>query len=366
MDNKQSQFLIDFISNKYLSASERKKAVELAFKELGENSISMSEKEELRGYLMEQAGIYEVADQKVSKEAFNHIQPRPKDVAEFMSLFNKRDGLKYLTHDYDEMGEFEIDEFLISAKKVFDEQTRKLNIPPSLWRIVKQFAFDSSQTQWSSITEDYSKSLNVSMGWATKELRDWSKMNRSHPIRNEKYRKVINDFRRITRIESPHLEKLIESALDAALGELKSGYRINKVALQKADFYSHVRDLKIAFEAIFEEIKKRHKRDDKKEITVEFERAVSDDGYYLRKILITHHNSYPSKELNLILNEWKEKGSMGKIEAKLNGFCHWSVETLIENSPMRINILKEEATEQSEKIDRDPGGFKHILTFYYK
>lgn len=364
MNSKESQFLIDFISNKYLNPAERKRAIELAFKELGENSISISEKKELRSYLMKRAGSSEEAEEKHSKEAI--IQPNPKDVAEFMSLFNKREGLKYLTHDFDESGDFNIDEFLISAKKVFDENTTKLNIPNSLFIIVQRYAFASEQTEWSSISEDFNKTFKVNIGWASKELRDWSIQNRLHPIRNEKYRKVINDFRRITRIEPPNLEKLVDSALIGALGELKSAFKINKIALPKADFYSHVRDLKIAFEDIFKEIKKRSDSKEKKEISIEYQRAVSDDGFYLRKILITHHNSYPSKELKLILSEWKEKGSMGKIEAKLKGFCHWSVETSIDNSPTRINILSEEGTEEHEMIENDPGGFKHILTFYYK
>lgn len=51
MDNRETQFLIDFISNKYLNGSERKKALELAFKELGRDSVSISEIEELRSYL---------------------------------------------------------------------------------------------------------------------------------------------------------------------------------------------------------------------------------------------------------------------------------------------------------------------------
>jgi hypothetical protein len=55
MNEKETQFLIDFLSNKYLRGAERKKALELAFKELGENSISMTEKKELRGYLMRRA-----------------------------------------------------------------------------------------------------------------------------------------------------------------------------------------------------------------------------------------------------------------------------------------------------------------------
>jgi hypothetical protein len=285
-----------------------------------------------------------------------------------MSLFNQRDGLKYLTHDYDENSEFNIDKFLISANEVFKEKTKKdkLNIPQSLWRIVKRFAFDSKQTEWTSISEDYKKPMPITIGWATKELRDWSKQNQLHPIRNEDYKKIINDFKRITRIESPNLNTLIDATLESTFEKEIENFDIKKIDLSKADFYSHVGFLKTAFETIFEEIKRRSDSPQKKKITIKYERSISDDGYYLRKIVITHHKSAPNKELEVLLKEWQEKGSMGKIKEKLRGYCHWSVETMIEGAPTRVDILRENKAIEYGHIKCDPDGFKHILTFYYK
>ncbi len=293
--------------------------------------------------------------------------PNPKHVADFMSLFNQRDGLKYLTHDFDENSNFEIDKFLISAKKFFDNETyTKLNIPPSLWIIVKKFAFDSKQASWASISEDYKKNKPIKIGWASQELRDWSKQNQLHPIRNEEYKKVINDFKRITRVETSNLDKLISTVLDSVFEQEIECYDIEKIDLQKADFYSHVGNLKKGFEAIFEEIKKRSDLPHKKKVSIKYERAISDDGYYLRIIKITHHKSFPTKELSLILKEWQEKGNMGKIRENLNGYCHWSIETMIEDKPTRVNLLREKTTVESEQVEFDPAGFTHILTFYYK
>ena len=122
--------------------------------------------------------------------------------------------------------------------------------------------------------------------------------------------------------------------------------------------------------SIFEEIKKRSDFSDKREVTIKYERSISDEGYYLRKIVITHHNSFPNKELGLCLKEWQEKGNMGKIKEKLRGYCHWSVETIIEETPTKVNILKEKETKEYEiincKKEDAPEGFTHILTFYYK
>lgn len=308
---------------------------------------------------------------KISKEKKKIPEPNPKHVADFMSLFNQRDGLKYLTHDYDGNSEFDIDNFLISANKVFKKETyNNLNIPQSLWIIVKQFAFDSKQTEWTSISEDYKKPLLIKTGWATKELRNWSKQNHSHPIQNEEYKKIINDFRRITRIEPFNLEKLIDTTLDSVFEKNIDNFDIQKTALSKADFYSHVGFLKTALQTIFAEIKKHSDVPEKKKISVKYERSFSDEGYYLRKILITHHNSFPLKELGLILKEWQEKGNMGKIKEKLKGYCHWSVETIIEGTPIKVNILKEKEAPEYKFINCKPKelpeGFTHVLTFYYK
>lgn len=307
-----------------------------------------------------------VEKQGSDKEKWTAPEPNPKHVADFMSLFNKREGLKYLTHDYDEGSDFEIVEFLILANKVFEESTKNINIPTSLWRIVKQFAFDSKQTKWTSITEDYTSDVRQNLGWASRELLSWSKENKIHPIHNDKFKKMIFDFKRITRIESTNLEKIINASLNKALGTEIDSYEIKLKNLEKADFYSHVSFFKSALDIIFQEIKKRAAHSNNRKISISYERSISPEGYYLRVIKLTHHNSYPTKELELILHEWKEKGSMGNIIQKLKGYCHWSVETVIEENPVRVNVLKEKEDRPYDLLEYTPDGFTHILTFYYK
>lgn len=305
-----------------------------------------------------------------SENKITNLEPNPKHVADFMTLFNQRKGLKYLTHDYDEDSEFNLDKFLISAHKVFVQETQKLNIPQSLWRIVQKFAFDSKQSAWTSISEDYQKDIPIKIGWATPGLRNWSKQNNLHPKRHEEFNRIINAFKRITRIERSNLDNLIDATLENVLGNEIENYKITKTALLKADFYSHVRFLKDAFKIIFEEIKKRSDFSDKREVTIKYERSISDEGYYLRKIVITHHNSFPNKELGLCLKEWQEKGNMGKIKEKLRGYCHWSVKTMIDGKPTKVNILKEKETPKYEIFNSEKtvaqDGFTHVLTFYYK
>lgn len=369
MAKNKYDFIAEIFEKKSLNHSQKERMYKLIAKEIKEVETKDSEIlkriEEIENRLSklheeERAPKSSVVDSKKIPV------PNPKHVADFMSLFNQRDGLKYLTHDYDENSEFRIDEFLKSANKVFTQTTEKINIPQSLWRIVKQFAFDSEQTKWISISEDYKKYIPIETGWASRELRDWSKQNNLHPIRNEKYKKIINDFKRITRVESPNLEKLISITLEKTFREELDEFEIERKDLSKADFYTHVGFLQTALQAIFEEIKKYSTTPDRKKISIKYERTFSNDGYYLRQIIITHHNSSPPKELKLLLKEWQEKGNMGKIKEKLYGYCHWSVETLIEDTPTKVNILRERDFPEYEIIEPKPDGFTHILTFYYK
>jgi len=382
MAKDKYDFIQEMLANAKLTSSQKEKILLFSLHELREDSsqifkrLNKLEFSNLGDFeILKRIEELEISIETIKSEQNNNELSQenriislsnPKHVADFMSLFNQREGLKYLTHDYDESSEFDIDQFLRSANNVFVEYTRKLNIPTSLWRIVKQFAFDSKQTAWTSISSDYKSFVPIKIGWATKELREWSKKNKLHPIRNEEYEKIITDFKKITRIESPNLEKLINQTIEETFKSDIVSFNIDKIDLQKADFYSHVGFLKKAFEAIFEEIKKRSDSPDKKRITIKYERAISDDGYYIREVKILHHQSYPEKELKLILDEWHHKGNMGKIKQNLIGYCHWSVETLIEGSGQRVNILRENHVAAYEATENNVEGFTHILTFYYK
>lgn len=378
MNKLKVDFISDLLAHKNISVAEKERLFGLTKDEIQKIGNDDSLKEIIeRIERLEKEQVTQIdaapspANTELLEKSTKKISPlaNPKDVATFMSLFNQRDGLKYLTHDYDEDGDFGIEEFLLSRKKVFNEITYGgINIPTSLWEIVNHFAF-LVNPKWSSISTDYKVPVNnITMGWSSKELIDWSKQTKLHPIRNEKYKKVINDFRRITRIESPNLETLVENTIDKVFSDKKNDFNIETTNLSKADFYTHVGRLKDALETVFEEIKKRTDDEKKKKIRIEYQRETEDD-YFVRKILITHYNSFPPKELAVLLGEWRNlnKGSMGKIGKNMQGYCHWSVVTQIEGNPLKVNILKEKDTPDHERVDPSEAvGFTHIFTFYYK
>jgi len=287
------------------------------------------------------------------------IEGNPKHVAQFMSLFNQRDGLKYLTHDFDESGEFDMDSFLTEIRKVCVENFGQLEIPKSLTELFNNFV-NEKNPKWTAFDNQFN-AKEITSGWSSSEWEE-AKVSKLHPVKYPKFAEIIKDFKRTTRIESPNLEKLINKIFDDGNFEIDI-----KKDLRKADFYTHVGEFKSALETIFEEIQKRSDSDEKKKVTVEYNRSTDDD-FFVCKLKITHHNSYPTKEEDVLLKEWLslEKGSMGKIAERLQGYCHWSVVTKIEDKPLKVNILREKETPTQEDIDAsEVDGFTHILTYYY-
>ena len=376
MTSNKIDFISDLLARKDVRADDKERFFMLAKEEIklsGESDANkINDIVKRIEKLEESKSTKEIIDVNISEKVpkAKILNNNPKHVAEFMSLFNKRDGLKYLTHDFDEDGVFEIEAFLEKAKEVFKNKSKRgqLEIPISLWQILNQFAFEK-KPNWFSYDSDY-KNISIKEGWFTDKWINWSKENNNlHPIRNIEYKIIINHFRQLTRIESPQLETLVENVIDNVFGKNSEG--IDTVSLSKADFYTHVPSFRKALISIFEEIKYREeklKREEKK-VSIKFERTV-DDNFFIRKLIITHYDSFPSpsKEIELLSKEWQSsdsKGTMGGIKNYLIGYCNWSVETKIEGKAVRINILRDAKTSEIEYIS-DAVGFTHILTFYYK
>ncbi len=287
------------------------------------------------------------------------LKENPKHVSEFMSLFNQKDGLKYLTHDIDGSDIFDYSEVLSLVRKVCTENFERKDIPSTLRELLNQFIF-SENPKWKSFDKDYNV-LEMTSGWSA----DFYKQGRNnlHPIRQPQFLEIIKNFKRLTRIESPDLETIVNKVF------VDNNFEFEFQNLSKAYFYTHVGEFKAALETIFKEIQKRADNDEKKKVTVSYKRETCDE-FFVRKIIITHHNSFPTRDdKDALIKEWLsiEKGCMAKIASHLQGYCHWSVETCIDGKPVRVNILREQGTEPQELIETENMvGFTHILSFYYQ
>jgi hypothetical protein len=235
-----------------------------------------------------------------------------------------------------------------------------LDIPKTLIDLLSQFAFEKNP-QWTAFDKDYNLK-KITSGWSALDWQE-GKTGGLHPIKLPPFAEVIKDFKRITRIESPNLETLIDKVFD------DETFEIEKRDLSKADFYTHVEQFSSALQTIFEEIQQRGDTDEKKKILVEYKRAGSCDDFFIRNVVITHSHSYPTRDDEDLIKDWLalEKGNMGKIAKLLKGYCHWSVITKIGENPVKVNILREKGILEREEIDAaEVKGFTHILTFYYQ
>ncbi len=286
---------------------------------------------------------------------------KPKDVADFMKLFEDREGLKYLTHDFDDSGNFDIESFLAKSKKVFETNSKKYSIPTSLYSIINQFAFVESP-RWGyggAITE----------GWSSPKWIKWFLENKKHLKRSEEFEKIISVFRDYTKIEAPKLKKIIDECI---LEKFGSSYKSTNLRIKDADkvtIYTHVDDFKLAFKLILDGIKKRLE-EGRNEVSIECLRKTEGD-YYRREIRICHHNSFPSEPLDEFIKKISEeqKGELGDAIRKMRGYCNWSIESIWDNQPIGVNILQENSDLSVDFLDSSETqitGFTHILTFYHR
>lgn len=200
MNSKESQFLIDFISNKYLNSGERKRAIELAFKELSENSISMTEKRELRAYLIgkdkkpvaDQKTIYTQQQEELNQNVSSVLDlnklsrkgeglPDYKDpnlTSGFLLAYNQDPILKYTCHEIDEFkiiedicSRCEITKYDLKAHQklisdTFNNLQKKINIPLNVKGLIS--AYINGTGLWSS---------RITINWNCSDLQNWSLNN---------------------------------------------------------------------------------------------------------------------------------------------------------------------------------------------
>jgi len=334
---------------------------------LNNKSTSESQREKINGLIISQlnssfnilTALNDINSDKPELQNFgkkpNVVNHKPKDVADFMNLFDDPRGLKYLTHDFDESDQvFDIDKYLSLAKDVFYETTKNKSIPKSLWAIVNEFAF--------SKTPSWNKGCND--GWSTEERILWSRNEKKHLKRNTSFSKTIENFRKLTRIEAPELKYILKNIIKDKLGDRFLGFEIQIIDCEKADFYTNVSYFKEAIKLILDGCYKRISISNS--ILINYERVLDKD-YRKRIIRITHIDSFSVKpEEEFISDLEKGKGELADVKLKLTGYCDWAIETIMDDIPIRINILNEKQKIYTDYLNSNPVGFTHIFTFYQK
>ena len=278
----------------------------------------------------------------------------PKFTADFLSLFNRREGFKYLTHNYDNSG-LTLNEFATEIKKIFRKYSYEPKLPGSLKALMNSFINGGEWTDFEG-----KKCLE---GYSSENWIKWSEQNNNmHPIMDiDGIEKIIQRFRHTIRVVSPDLHNIVES-ITHDFSTLEFDY--NAQNLGKADFYTNVFFLR---RGLWGMIKDMADHNNHKNIKIEYKPGFDGD-YFIRQIIITQAGSFSPKSIDEVVEKFKSKGGFFAENAeKLTGYCNWSVESLWDGTPYRWNILREENTNEIEPIEKETiKGFSHILTFYYK
>lgn len=297
-------------------------------------------------------------NEKVEKE-IDLSKHKPIDVTRFLLNFRSSEGLKFLTHDYDNPGSvFDYNKIIAISKKEFKELSTEFIVPVNLLSRINQFAFGDPSKAW------WFNRLPYKLNWQSHELLSWMEANPiTHPINNEVFEKgFITPFKKSIEIKAPDLEYIFKNKLAENLASKYLSFDIELIDLDKANFYTNVDALQVGISYIFKSINQRFKNSNK--IRIEFLRKADDEGRK-RIIKIIHLDSKCDKPMD---KKDLFQGDLLEAEKAFFGICDWSI---ISKSPddsvNKLNVLFDINSNKipKEKIEESLiEGFTHILTFY--
>ncbi len=274
-----------------------------------------------------------------------------KLLQQFRTAQNPNEGLKYLIHDFDNAEEFDLNKLIKTANKELKDNSLHGNIPSSLYARIDTFINNNSKDKhWTSFRKKYI------FGWASDEIKDWSKNNPfSHPINNDKFRENIIAFRKTIRIQD-NLKEIIELAAKEKLSTDFAKFEIDYVNVESADLPLDVDKFSLGIRGIFSTIRDNISKS--KKIKIEY---IGKARY--KRLRIIHVDSTSTKPLDEINTD---EGNFQEIFKNFFQVCDWSITSKNPDENYNIiNFLSEKNKESKEKIDEDEIlGFTHELTFY--
>ena len=160
----------------------------------------------------------------------------PKNTSTFLSSFNNPRGLKYLTHDFDNIDDGR-PRTLEELKNQIAE-IRMSGLPKSLVGLLKQYI--SIGKEWLDTFGNAHQSSLSNQMWV-----DWcNKNNNMHPINNPNFAPEIMAFRSTVRIDQGLLTQIVDKASE------KTTLQILKEKTDSADFYTNTYILYLSLKKI--------------------------------------------------------------------------------------------------------------------
>ena len=277
-----------------------------------------------------------------------------KRVADLLKLFGEADGFKFLTHDFDPTRNDDFISLVNRCRILLVENTGL--IPSHLYDLLFGFLYGKT---W----ED-SNGTEHQFHCSSDECVQWCRSNPGiHPMNNPSFGSEFDAFRNSIRIYDRGLDKIIAQA-----AEKYSNLDIvwDRRQLRPVSIYTDVYRLKQIINKILETMSDPRFTG---QVQVSFQKQDDVNGYHVGDLIIEQKGSFAGKSVQFVRDRvGKGAGDLGSLKNLMNGNVYWAIESLWEEGPVRVNLLKDSIFKSYfEEIDANAvTGFRHIIKFYHK
>lgn len=361
--------ILDYSIKKKVDDKTKERLINLISKEIEKSGIVETEiiesLERIEGMLSNKT-----QEQKNDKKTVPRKPPRPKETKNFLSLFNNSEGLKYLTHKFND-GKRDYESFINLCKMEFEQvKNDHKNIPFPLLRRIEEFAF-SEIPKW-YIRKGKDK-IYSEKGWSEPSFVEWYKSDINiHPGLDAKWNnEMIIPFKETIEVRAGNLTKIIDEAIELALGSSKNKFKIkqNSEEINMAEFYTDVDLFQLALFHIFSTIKDEAEKNFCFDINILYNNQTIAGGDF-KNLIITHVNSEATKNSN---DPAFAKGDLNSIKYHLWGLCNYEIQAKFPDGFKKRLFLTDDAEDHKNFIKNNKSmdieesevkGFSHILKFY--
>ncbi len=358
--------ILDYSIKKKVDDNTKERLINLIGKEI-ENTGKFGN--EIIKRLEKIEGMIATKPTKDEKKVSPKILPRPKDTKAFLTLFNNSEGLKYLTHKFNE-GKREHEEFIKLCKEEFEKGKNDYPyVRESILRRIEEFAF-SENPKW--YLRKGNEKIFPEKGWCEPSFVEWYKKDANiHPGLDAMWNsEMIDPFKESIEVRAGNLSSIIEEAINLGLGVSKNNFTIEiSPNINTAEFYTDVDLFKLALFNIFSTIKEKSEKNFCFEISVDYINETLKSGEF-KMIIITHINSEASKNSQ---DPAFAKGDIDSIKNNLFKLCNYEIQAKFPDGFKRRIFITDNYSdykkyvEANKSIDIDENeikGFSHILKFY--
>ncbi|MEO6135463.1 MAG: reverse transcriptase family protein [Ginsengibacter sp.] len=305
------------------------------------------------------------------EQSYSAKKHRPTETKSFLSLFNNSEGLKYLTHKFND-GKRRYENFIELCRREFEiAKSDYPNVPDALIRRIEEFSF-SKNPEW--FVRNGDEKFFPRKGWSELSFIKWYQKDINiHPGYDSKWNHdMIVPFKETIEVRAGNLKNIIDDSLKTSLGESRRNFIItqNEMEINTAEFYTDVDKFKSALFHIFSTIKERADKNFCFQIHVNYINGTL-TGDDFKKVIITHFESEPTKNSN---DKNFAKGDIKTIQSQLWGLCNYEIAAKFPDGFRRRIILTDNYNEYQTYVEEAKSipvdetmtvrGFTHILKFY--